>query len=153
MLTVNQLRDYTAQIKEAIAGIKRAEIAVHQDDLAKFMNDHTEGENILMISLLPGHGMDGKQDSAQYVNVCGFMFLEKNDLSELDNDGYLDIFSRTQAVVKEFMDKLIIDKSNNEGLFCGFLAWLEEASFSADPIKGLSGCNGWLVQINIKSNP
>lgn len=151
MLTVNQLRQYSADVKEALPAIRRNEVVVTQDELVKFLSDHTEEDNTLMISIVPGHGMDGNQDSARWVNATGFYFLEKTDYSEYDHEGFLDIFQRTQEVARAFVNKLLIDKADNSGLFCGFLAWLEEDSIRVDPVKALNGCNGWFVQIEMKS--
>ncbi|MFL9844753.1 hypothetical protein [Flavobacterium rhizosphaerae] len=153
MITVNNLRDYTAQVMEALPGIQKAEVAVVKEDLIKFMQDMKKEDNIMMLSVLPDHAMEGEQDSAKYVNICGFYFLEKTTQHNKDHQAYLDVFARTQAVAKAFMDKLMVDKSTNQGLFCGFLAWLQEASFTAIPVRVLADCNGFYVQINIKSNP
>ncbi|MHA3788336.1 hypothetical protein ACX0HA_09020 [Flavobacterium hauense] len=153
MLTVNQLKEYSADVMAAIPAIKKHVVVVTSEELVKFLNDHTSEENTLMLSLVPGHGMDGSQDNAQWINTTGFYFLEKTDYSQHDHDGYLDIFDRTQNVARRFVNKLIMDKSDNTGLFCGFLAWLDESSVRVDPVKALNGCNGWYVQITMKSNP
>jgi hypothetical protein len=153
MILIPQLEEYSNQVAAAIPEIKRVEIAVTEEDLGKLMQDHKAGDNILMLTLVPEHEMDGQQDAAKYENVCGFFFLEKIDYSSLKRPEYIAVFTRTQAVAKKFMDKMIMDKSNGEGLFCGMMAWLQESSFNAGPTKMLNGCNGYYVQITMKTNP
>ena len=106
-----------------------------------------------MLSLVPGDGPDGSADAAQYTNTLGFFFLEKTDYSNLKRPEYIAIWTRTQVVVKLFIDKMLMDKADNEGMFCGFLAWLEEGSFSIEPIKALNSCNGYYVELVMKTNP
>jgi hypothetical protein len=151
MLTLDNLTQYSANIQAAIPEIKRGEVVVTPEELVKFLNDHTEDQNTLMIALAPQHKLVGDTDAVRWANVTAFYFLEKTDYSAHDHQGFLSIFSRTQIVAKKFVEKLISDKQDNTGLFCGFLAWLNESSISVDPVKMNSGCNGWIVEIEFNS--
>lgn len=152
MLKVSQLRQYTNTVKDAISEINSAYLVVSKDELMKFLQDHNSEQNTMMLSVVPEHDMAGSQDNARWQNTLGFYFLEKTDYSEYDHDGFLSIFERTQAVAEKFVHKLLTDKCDNTGLFCGFLAWLEEDSFTATPVKMLNGCNGYYIQLAMKSN-
>ena len=152
MLKVSDLQNYTNQIKEELPEINSAYLAVTKENLTKFMQSHTKQMNILMVSLVPEHDMGGSADSAKWENTVGFYFLEKTDYSQHDHEGYIAIFTRTQLVAEKFVKKLIEDKADNKGLFCGFLAWLDENAITVSPVAALNQCNGWYVQIMMKSN-
>jgi hypothetical protein len=152
MLTISHLRQYIPQVQAVIPEIRKAEMAVTVENLMKLMREHEEGDNILLLTLVPEHDLTGNQDSTKWDNTVGFYFLEKTDYSEHDRDGYLSIFERTQTVAKKFVDKLLVDKADNEGLFCGFLAFLDESSVSLSPTVALNGCNGYYLQLSMKSN-
>jgi hypothetical protein len=62
------------------------------------------------------------------------------------------MFVKTQVKAKAFIDKLIADKQDNQGLFCGFLNWLQEDSISVDPVWKKMDCNGWLIEINLETS-
>lgn len=148
MLTIDQLEAYSARIHSLIPAIKRNEVAVTADDLAEFLNTHKKEDNILMLALVPHHGMGGSADAAQWSNTCGFFFLVKTDY-KIKRDEYINIFKETQAVARAFVEQLVIDKADNYG--CGMFAQLEEGSISADPVKALSQCNGFYVEFTFKS--
>jgi hypothetical protein len=152
MLKVSDLRAYSTEVKEAIAGINSTYMAVTKENLMKFMQEHKKESNILMLSLIPSHRLTGDPDSAKWNNLVGFYFLEKTDYSQYDAEGYLSIFERTQEVARLFVNKLLEDKADNAGLFCGFLAYLDEDSIGVDPIVALNGCNGYYVELAFKSN-
>lgn len=152
MLTVKNLEDYTAAAAAAITEIRTHEVAVTRADLMKFMEEHAESDNTLLLALIPSHDMKGPADAAKWDNTVGFYFLEKTDYSELGRSEYLAIFERTQAVARKFVHKLLTDKADNTGLFCGFLAYLSEDSISLDPVVGLHECNGYYLEISMESN-
>lgn len=149
MLTIDQLENYTTRAKDALPAIKRAEVSVVKDDLEKFMQAHKKDENVLMLSLVPEHGVSGTEDAAMMGNTCGFFFLVKTDYSSLKQPDYLQLFKDTQAVAKAFIELLLADKAENYG--CGMFAWLEEGSITASPIKALNGCNGYYVEVAMKT--
>ena len=152
MLKIADLKTYAADIMNEIESIKSFELAVTKFNLSKFMQKHRKDMNMLMLVLIPEHDMTGSEDNARWENTVGFYFLEKTNYSEHDHEGYLSIFERTQQVAKEFVDKLLNDKADNTGLFCGFLAFLDENSISVTPIVAIDGCNGYYLEISMKSN-
>lgn len=153
MLKISQVKEYADAIKAEFTEIKSSKIVVTADELAKFLKDHAPEDNILMLSLVPEHGVSGSDGAAKWVNTYGVYFIEKTDYSEHDHDGFLDIFIRTQLVAEKFINKLLEDKLDNAGLFCGFLAWLDENAITASPVKAFNGCNGYYVEVSLKSNP
>jgi hypothetical protein len=100
---------------------------------------------------MPDFDMKGDQDNSKWQNMLQFFILDKTDYSEHDRDSFLDIFVQTQSKAQAFVYKLLDDKANHEGVFCGFLSWLKEDSISVKPVWKMNGCNGWTVIINLES--
>ncbi|OIQ22050.1 MAG: hypothetical protein BM557_01340 [Flavobacterium sp. MedPE-SWcel] len=147
MLLISELKNYTEEVVQAIASVKKGKVVVTVDDLFKFMKEHTAEDNILMIALVPEHGVNGSEDAVQWENMTGFYFMDKTDYSAHDYDSYLAIFERTQAAACEFVEKLLTDKS--EG--CNLFRLLEQDSISISPVKNLESCNGYFVQLSMGS--
>jgi hypothetical protein len=96
--------------------------------------------------------MNGVQDNEKWENILQFFILDKTDYSEHDRDGFLKIFVDTQIKAQAFVYKLLEDKANVEGVFCGFLSWLKEDSINVTPVWKMNECNGWTVTINLESS-
>lgn len=152
ILEVGHLREYTAAMQASIEEINSSYVAVTADDLSKLMNDHGAEMNTLLLSLIPDHDVTGEPEAAQWENTVGFYLLEKTTYSDITYSERLDIFARTQRVAVKVVNKLLEDKYNNTGLFCGFLAFLVEKSVTVSPVVGLNGCNGYYIQFALLSN-
>lgn len=150
MLKISTLKQYNLAIQQAIPAIKKQIVVVTPDELVNFMREHKAEDNILMIAIVPDHGVAGEQDKVQWENNTGYYFLEKTD-SKIKHDDYLAVFERTQDVVEQFVTKLLTDKSDNAGIFCNFLSFLEEESISPRPVKGMADCNGYFVPFSFRS--
>ncbi|EHO13811.1 hypothetical protein [Myroides odoratimimus] len=149
MLLISRLKEFVAECKSDIQAIKATDIVVSTDEVAKLMKEHNEENNILMIAIVPEHDIKGKEDSAMVDNGTIFYFLEKTDYSEVTQDGYLEVFERTQLVAKEFVEKILSDKEDNK--FCGLFQHLADNVFQISPIKALSSCNGYFVNVSFKT--
>lgn len=149
MLLISRLKEFVAECKSDIQAIKETNIVVSTDEVAKLMKEHNEENNILMIAIVPEHDIKGKEDSAMVDNGTIFYFLEKTDYSEVTQDGYLEVFERTQLVAKEFVEKILSDKEDNK--FCGLFQHLADNAFQISPIKALSSCNGHFVNVSFKT--
>lgn len=149
MLTITDLEAYTARVKNALTAINRAEVCVVKDNLVNFLQDHKKEQNIFMVSLVPEHGMSGSADAAMMGNTCGFFFLIKTDYSSVKHADYLQIFKDTQEVASAFIKLVLEDKADNYS--CGMFAWLDEGSISAGPITVMNGCNGYYVELSMKT--
>lgn len=152
MLKISQLKQYSSEIITAIPEIKRQEVVVTEEELFKFLKDEIETDACFMVALVPEHGVSGSEDNAQWENLTGFFILEKTDYSEHDHETFINIFERIQEIAYKVVYKFLLDKADNTGLFCGFLAFLDEESIQVKPIKALNGCNGWYVGISFRSN-
>lgn len=152
MLTVNRLREYTAEMQAAIPEINKAHVVVTSDEVTKFLKDMKKSENFLLLAILPNHEVVGSEDSAKINNVLGFYVFEKTDHSEHNHDGYLDSFVNTQEAAKKIVDKLLDDKANHTGALCNFLNRLSESSIDIIPKKGIAQCQGYYIGLNFETN-
>lgn len=158
MLPINRLREYQAEVANQLLDsegnkmFNYCNMIVDKPGLSNLLKDRTEGENSYLIAILPEYRLKGSEDNVKWVNVLSFFILNKTDYSEHDHDGFINIFVQTQVKAKAFVQKLLIDKSNHKGVFCGFLSFLDENSIAVNPVWNLNDCNGWQVDINLDSN-
>lgn len=158
MLPLNRLLEYQAEIKETLRDDNNnrlfnfTDMIIDESELAKVLKERVEEDNTFLISVMPDYGLKGDEDNAKWENILQFFILDKTDYSENDRDAFLDIFIQTQYKASRFVYKLLEDKSNVEGVFCGFLSWLKEDSISVRPVWKMNGCNGWTITINLDSS-
>lgn len=158
MLPLNRLLEYQAEIKETLRDDNNnrlfnfTDMIIDESELAKVLKERVEEHNTFLIAVMPDYSMKGKQDNEKWENVLQFFILDKTDYSENDKDGFLDIFVQTQIKARAFIYKLLEDKANVAGVFCGFLSELKEDSISVRPVWKMNGCNGWTITINLDSS-
>lgn len=157
MLPINRLREYQAEVCASLLddqGKKMfnfTNMVIDDTELSKFLKERVQEENSFFISVLPDFRMKGQEDNSKWENILQFFILDKTDYSEHDHDAFLDIFVQTQIKAKAFVDKLLEDKANHKGVFCGLLSWLDENSIIVSPVWKKDSCNGWTVEINLDS--
>jgi hypothetical protein len=155
MLPLNRLREYQSEVAEVLRDednnkmFNYCNMLLDDKQLSKILEDREEGDNSFLIAIVPEFYMKGEEDKAKWENVLQFFILDKTDYSEFDHDNYINIFVQTQVKAKAFVDKLLEDKSNKDGMFCGFLSWLDENSIRVYPVWNKNSCNGWAVDINL----
>ena len=158
MLPLNRLLEYQVELCEALRDATNekmfnfTDMIIDDSELAKLLKERESGDNTFLISVMPEYTMKGEQDNEKWENILQFFILDKTDYSENDRDAFLGIFVQTQIKAKAFVYKLLEDKANTDGVFCGFLSWLKEDSISVRPVWKMNGCNGWTVTINLDSS-
>lgn len=158
MLPINRLKEYQAELCEVLRDendkklFNYYDMIIDDSELANVLKERVEEDNTFLISVMPDYMMKGQQDNEKWENVLQFFILDKTDYSENDRDAFLNIFVQTQIKAQEFVYKLLSDKANEDGVFCGFLSWLKEDSISVRPVWKMNGCNGWTVTINLESS-
>jgi hypothetical protein len=158
MLPINRLLEYQAEVCASLLDDQSkklfnfTDMVIDNTELSKFLKERVPEDNTFLISVMPDFEMKGEEDNSKWENILQFFILDKTDYSENDHDAFLNIFVQTQIKSKAFVDKLLEDKSNHKGVFCGFLSWLKEGSISVRPVWKKDGCNGWTVTINLDSS-
>lgn len=157
MLPINRLREYQAEVCATLLDdegkklFNFADMIIDDSELSKLLKERVSEDNTFLIAVLPDFRMKGQEDNAKWENVLQFFILDKTDYSEHDRDSFLNIFVETQYKASRLIYKLLEDKANQDGVFCGFLSWLDESSISVSPVWKKDGCNGWTVEINLDS--
>jgi len=82
------------------------------------------------------------------ISLITYGISERSGSSEKSTKNFTNIFVQTQAKAQAFVDKLLEDKSNRDGVFCNFLSWLDENSIRVSPVWKMEQCNGWMVELN-----
>lgn len=157
MLEINKLRDYTKSVIENLkdaAGNKMfnyTTIIIDNSELANVLEERKKTENTFLISIMPDFKIRGSEDNAKWNNSLMFLVLDKTSYSDKNREEYIDIFVQTQEKAQAFIYKLLEDKGDSQGMFCGFLTWLEEDSIAVSPVWKSSGCNGWMIEVSLDS--
>jgi hypothetical protein len=155
MLPLNRLREYQAEVcaqllnEDETKMFNYSTMILDNSELSKILSDRKSEDNSFLIALVPDFNMKGEEDNSKWENVLQFFILDKTSYSDNDRDAYINIFVQTQIKAKAFVDKLLEDKSNQNGMFCGFLSWLDENSIHVSPVWKNNGCNGWSIEINL----
>jgi hypothetical protein len=157
MLPINRLKEYQAEVCEALRDEENKKLfnfydmIIDDSELANILEARDSEDNTFLISVMPDYTMKGEQDNEKWENILQFFILDKTDYSE-GRDAFFAIFVKTQIKAQAFVYKLLEDKANKDGVFCGFLSWLKEDSISVRPVWKMNGCNGWTVTINLDSS-
>ena len=157
MLPINRLKEYQAELCEFLRDengkklFNYYDMIIDDSELANVLKERAEEDNTFLISVMPDYIMKGQQDNEKWENILQFFILDKTDYSDNDREAFLDIFVQTQYKASRFVYKLLEDKANVDGVFCGFISWLREDSISVRPVWKMNGCNGWTVTINLDS--
>lgn len=155
MLPINRLREYQAEVAAVLLDgngdkmFNYCDLIIDDSELSKILKERVPEDNTYLIAVMPEFNMKGEEDNTKWENILQFFILDKTDYSDHDRDSYLNIFVQTQAKAQAFVKKLLEDKANHNGLFCGFLSWLDENSIRVYPVWKKDGCNGWAVEINL----
>lgn len=158
MLLINRILEYQHEVAHQLRDengdkmFNYIDMIINKQELANVLKERIPQENSYFISVMPDYAVNGQEDNAKWENILQFFILDKTDYSEHDRDGFRTIFISTQLKAKAFVEKLLEDKANADGLFCGFLSWLKEDSIMVRPVMYLNDCNGWTVEINLDSN-
>lgn len=157
MLPINRLLEYQAEViaslfdNEGNKMFNYTDMIIDDSELSKVLEERVSEDNTFLISVMPEFGIKGTEDNCKWENILQFFILDKTDYSEHDRDSFRGIFVQTQAKTQAFVNKLLDDKSNLDGMFCGFLSWLKEDSIIVSPVWKKQGCNGWMIEINLES--
>lgn len=153
MLKINRLREFVSEAVSEIEALRVGKLVVTKDEISRFMKEHSEEENMLLIAIVPEHDVTGSEDAWQTENDLGFYILEKTDYSEHDHDSYIDVFSRTQAAAESFVSYILDKSEDSSSSICHlFSEFGDHINIPISPIKGLSGCNGYFVGLNFNTS-
>jgi hypothetical protein len=153
MVSVNRIREFLAETKTAIPDIDFIQLVVDDSELEKFMKDRPVSEKAMLFAVMPEFQLNGSADVTKWNNQFLFFIVVKTNDRNLTHDKYLDVFSFTQQVVKDFVYKIVSDKQNDSFMNCSLLQELDESSIVVSPVWGKAQCNGWMIAFDLFSTP
>lgn len=151
MVAINRLREFLAETKAEISEINYTQLVADDSELEKFMQERSVSDNTLLFGVLPEFQLRGSEDQVKWNNQLLFFIVEKTNDKNLTHDQYLDVFARTQAVVKKFVEGIIEKKLNQELMGCHFLREIDESSIDVSLVWRKAQCNGWLITFDLFS--
>ena len=151
MLKINRLREFCAEAQAVIKDIRSAKVVITKDEVARFMREHSDEDNYLLLAIVPEHDLAGTEDANRWQNDLGFYILKKTDYSEHDHDSYIDIFSDVQLVTEELVDLILNHSDENQSVFCDLFGSKDKVVINVSPVKGLASCNGYFIGLRFDS--
>lgn len=148
MNAVTIIKDYTAEMHTAIAGLNLHKVVIDDSQMTKLLSEMSADDNCMLLGVIPDlSNRDADPDEFQPVTTTAFMILKKTDYSDHNHDEFLEIFEETFALAKAVMVKMLKDAT--EG--CGNMFYLEANSILMTPTWNKNGCHGWTInyQLNI----
>ena len=153
MILIPELEAYIKSVRDRIDAINFHRVLVDNDDIKKDLEQRSAGvDKIMLYAGIPELKVTGQDDQYQDRDHMGFMVLEKTDYSiTSQHSKWLELFSRTQLAAKQVREMMIADYEAHQGS-CGIMSFLEIGSISIEPVKYFSGCNGWMILFQMKSD-
>lgn len=151
MIQINKLREFLDETKTEIDEINFVELVVDDSELEKFMKDQTSDENTMLFAVVPDFNTQGSDDAIKWNNKLLFFVVEKINEQDLDHSEYLDVFDRTQSVMRKFVTSVVEKKSNQELMCCSILREMDESSITVEPVWRKCECNGWVITFDLLS--
>lgn len=150
MITISNLRTFTAEVLAEIPEFNKQLIVIDDSQLSKFMSDISEDDNLIFVAVIPSHKMNGNNsDDAMPLDLMLFMVLNKFDRQD-GQEAFLNSMELCQLATKKLIDKMIANK-RDETKMCGIMKFLQVQSISVDPVWELLGCDGYEINFQLKS--
>ena len=148
MLRVNDFRNYITTIKEAIDALTFSETVMDDSQLAKFL-DVRKLSDCIILGIIPEHKPNGSADNLKSRDLVSILVLRKVSRQDQTHSEFLDNIHFMQEIAKQVSDKLLDDFEDEND--CGFMRYLEPASFKITPIWALNSCDGYQIDFSLNT--
>lgn len=154
MLKVNRLREFVAEIKEAINEIKFAQVIITNEEFVKFLEERRTNDNTMFFAVIPEHGITGTEDKTKTENYLQFFFIDKTAEKNMKHDEKLDLYNKVQSIVQKFITIIIDAKAGDSDYFesCNMFDYLNEESIEIKVFWDGLQCRGYEVLFDLKTN-
>lgn len=149
MITVQQLKQYLIQKLVDIPALKSQELIVDDSELSKFLKELKKEQSPMLLGVMPAYTVQGDDDSNQWGNKLMFFILHKTAYRDLNHQEYINVFIETQSICRRFVELMLEEKANYQGLFCNNMAFLDENSINVYPVWKKQECNGWAIEVDV----
>jgi hypothetical protein len=154
MLKVNRLREFVAEIKQAIHEIKFAQVIITNDEFVKFLEERRTPDNTMFFAVIPEHGIAGTEDKTKTENYLQFFFIDKSAEKNMKHDEKLDLYNKVQTTVQKFINLILEAKAGDSDCFqsCNMFDYLNEESIEIKVFWDGVQCRGYEVLFDLKTN-
>jgi len=143
-MTPLELKELLSEIKSEIPEINRTISLIDDSDLADFAADMSTSDNMSLVGIIPSYQHSGEIGKFKMLPIFQLQVIEKTDYSALNNDEFVLLYQRTLVVIEKVRD-FLIDKVE-DGCY-PTLSNLDITGLVIDPVKKVSQCNGWALDI------
>jgi len=148
MLRVNQLKSLLEESQQEINGLNKNVLLLDDSELTNFLKDLKTTENCILIGIMPQFPVTGNEDGIKFISQLQFMILKKTSDKNINHDEYLDVFQETQDLMLLFITNFLGEKMED---LCSGTADVVENSISVYPVWRKAQCNGWALEIDLRS--
>lgn len=146
MNAVTEIRQYTKEVQETIAGLNLHKVVIDDSQMTKVLSEMSPDHNCLLLGVIPDlSNYDANPDAFQPSTTTAFMILKKTDYSDHNHDEFLQIFEDTFEIARAVLAKMIGDAT--EG--CSLLRYLDANTVLMTPIWNKNGCHGWTINFQL----
>lgn len=150
MISPLNLKAFCAEINTRITEINFDQVVIDDSQLTKFLKEVDEDQSLLFFGFLPYHNLIGNQDIVQWQNKMMFMVLHKTAIRDIDHDDFITtIMQNTHQAAKKVVDIIMLEKSGENGDFCGKYNNIIENSISIIPIWDYLACDGYVINFDM----
>lgn len=148
MILLDDLEVYMRSVVERVAALNHFETVLDGEQVNRFIKDLSEETNTMLFLLVPEAGGNGsRQANLEGGTTLEFYLLDKTDYKEGSQE-FIRIFKDTQPTAIETVRLIFSDAQSG----CHpILQHINFAKYSIIPAAAMSGCNGWYVQLEIRS--
>lgn len=149
MLTINNLREFLAEIKAAIPKIKTVHLVVDDSQFIKVLSDVSVNDNFILIGIVPQFPLNGNEDQYKWNNQLQFFLLKKSADRNTNLSQLLDILNETQEVMNEIITVMLSEKIGEDNQICRLSNELVPGSLMVQPVWEKAQCNGWVLELDL----
>lgn len=151
MLSINELKDYLEELKEAIPALKSSYLVIDDSQVGETLKEHRESGNLILYGFIPSHkGLGQTADDARVKDLAAFMVLRKVDRNQR-HDTFIENMATCQAAANAIYKKMLEDMHDDEHCY-PFTARIDIASIEINPVWQLAGADGYDISFSLLSN-
>ena len=151
MISITELKAFLQQKQTDITAINSNHLFIDDSQLTAVLREVQKADNTILVGLIPSHKTEGANiDTIALRNSLLFMLLNKTDRN-VSHEEFLTNMQQCQDAAKEFVKSLINDATDDTKV-CEISRLIDVNSITIDPIWKLAGCDGYAIEMQLKTN-
>jgi hypothetical protein len=149
MLTINNLREFTTEIKAVVEKVNTVAVVVDDSQFVKLLSDISVNDNFMFIAVVPQYPLNGNDDQYKWNNQLQFFLLKKSTDRNNNLSNLLDNLNETQEVMNEIITIMLSEKIGADNQICKLSNELVPGSLMVQPVWEKAQCNGWVLELDL----